>query len=369
MRKQILFLAFMILLLPMRAWAVTVEGQGDTASEALNRAFQQAVERVVGTAIQSRTLVENGALIRDDILTHAKGYVASYTVLGQGQHAEGGYFIKMEAEVNEGMVQDHVESLEILMKMSGHPKVLVVGMDDEISSVSVLSERFRALMQQLGTVFQEKFRFRLLDRAVAESHAGRAYSAKPDKGQAIEMARVAAADIVLFVKVTAPARQASPGSRLILEAIRVSDGMTLGRNGTDLSEEAQEGSSESRESLLMTAAGERLFDTGVGLARLVVEDLQRTGERGTDYVVAFHGFPQDKLTALVPEGLSGLAGYVRHTVELLEERNARVRYWSHLSPRDLDERIAAMLKEQKIKFRRRMGGQTLEYKWKHPLFD
>ena len=356
---------------PSDSWAIRVQGEGPTHSSALNNAFQQAVAMVIGTAVDAQTLVESGRLIKDEIISHSKGYVSRYKMIRKGQHDDGsGHFVEMDAEVNEGLIHDHVESLEILMKMTGHPKVLVFGMDDDMASVSVSSARFRNLTQSLEQLFQEKFRFRLLDRKMAEGKARRVYTPKPDKAEAVNMATAAEADIVLFVKINIHPKQASTkGGKLILEAVRVSDGFLLGQNSADLSITEQGNSHSERELLALHAAQERLFDTGVGLARLVVEDLQRRGERGTDYVILFHGFPRKNLEDFIPDKLSHLAGYVGQKMELMTEGEARIRYWSHLSLRDLDEWISKTLQEKGLKFHRRMGGQLLEYKWQHPLFD
>lgn len=364
------FIFLMCLLLPVHARAIVMEGVGETHDHALSNALRQAVESVLGTALNSQIIVEHGLLVKDEIIAHAKGYVSSYKIIDKGPFEGSAYFVKVDAQVNEGLVLDHIESLEILMKMARNPKVWVFGLDDDMASVSASSGQFQNLTQSLEKVFRERFRFRILDRKVAEGKAGRAYTPKPSKDEAVKMAKAAEADIALFVKVNVHSKHASEkNGKLILEAIRVSDGFSLGQNTEDLSIVDWEGGHSGMDVAALDEARERLFNTGVRLARLVVEDLQRQAESGTNYVIIFRRFPREQLGSVVSEGLPLFAGYVRHKVELMAEREARVRYWSHLSIFDIDERIAKVLREKEMKFTRRTEGQLLEYQWKHPMFD
>ena len=368
------FLLCLFLALPANVEAARVTGEGATKSAALNDALQQAVEMVVGAAIEASTLVEEGELIRDDVVSHAKGYVSGYDVIDKGER-DGGHFIKIDARVNEGLIQNGVESLEILMKVAGRPKVLVVGLDDDMDSLSAFSGQFSGLTRELGKLFKEKFRFRLLDREDAIRNAGSTFTPKPNKSEALDMARAAEADIALFVKVNArPSKESRQiQGRLILEAIRVSDSFNLGESKADFFVPSK-GSltlSVANERLVLDEAKEHFFRSGLKLARLVVESIQRETERGAGfrYVLSFFNFPEKVMKQILSEETLQIEGYVRHKVEKMSGKKARVAYWSHLDPMALDAKISKILSNQEVGFRHKMEGRSLSYKWRHPDFD
>jgi hypothetical protein len=57
---------------------VRVTGTGTTLDEALRNGWQGAVSNVVGVLVDSETVVQNGQLIQDKVLTQSAGFVQSY---------------------------------------------------------------------------------------------------------------------------------------------------------------------------------------------------------------------------------------------------------------------------------------------------
>ncbi len=117
-----------LLLTASAAFAVQATGEGIDRHQALNSALRSAVEIALGTAIASDSIVESGVLVRDEIASHAKGYVSTYKVVSEGALSEG-YTITIEAMVNQELYGDY-STLSILQKMSNLPRLLIFASND-----------------------------------------------------------------------------------------------------------------------------------------------------------------------------------------------------------------------------------------------
>jgi len=62
-----------------------VTGVGTDPDKAVQNAFSQAIEQVVGLLVDSETAVRNDQLIHDEILTFSRGYVEKYEVIRRWQ--------------------------------------------------------------------------------------------------------------------------------------------------------------------------------------------------------------------------------------------------------------------------------------------
>lgn len=117
--RRIILLAALVLMLccsVVSAQAVTATGVGETPSEAEQDALRGAVEQVMGTLVDSSTLVRNYQLIEDNIYTVSRGFIESYTVTDK--HTEGGvWHITVAAEVStepNGALMDQLTRLGII---------------------------------------------------------------------------------------------------------------------------------------------------------------------------------------------------------------------------------------------------------------
>lgn len=122
---------------------VTVTGEAEIAGgnsmgarqQALTNAFRQAVEKGVGTLVQSTTLVQNMQLISDNIYSKSQGYVKDYEILEEGQRSNSNnYFVTIRAVVNMAEIGTDLRSLGILQDIMGNPKIL--SMIEEVSTSS-----------------------------------------------------------------------------------------------------------------------------------------------------------------------------------------------------------------------------------------
>jgi hypothetical protein len=64
-----------------RVYYIEVVGQGSTVAEARNNGFRLAVEQAIGTLISSETEVQNGRIVRDEIISYAAGFVDRFEIV------------------------------------------------------------------------------------------------------------------------------------------------------------------------------------------------------------------------------------------------------------------------------------------------
>jgi len=128
--RQITFLLLLFLFgLPsVQAKQVTVTGEGISRDEAINDALRRAVEQVLGTMVESETLVENFQIVVDRIYTKAQGYVTSYREFDAERRVmDGIVIVKIEAIVNtRPLISDAGEIFEGLGERMGDPRITVV---------------------------------------------------------------------------------------------------------------------------------------------------------------------------------------------------------------------------------------------------
>lgn len=112
---------------------VTVEGlaqivEGNTLSAreaALRDAMRKAVETGLGTLMESRTMVENFELKKDEIYSRASGYVSTYEVLEEKKQIDM-YWMKVRAVVNQQKLGDDARALGLLQELVGKPKMMIM---------------------------------------------------------------------------------------------------------------------------------------------------------------------------------------------------------------------------------------------------
>lgn len=97
------------------AQSIVVIGYGDTKDKALKNAFQNAVEQEVGILVDTKTVVRNGKLIKNNILSFSNGFIQDYKEISS--KAQMGFWtVKISAVV------EHQKLLSKLKKMKINPK-------------------------------------------------------------------------------------------------------------------------------------------------------------------------------------------------------------------------------------------------------
>ncbi|MBE6370524.1 MAG: hypothetical protein E7055_00425 [Lentisphaerae bacterium] len=96
---RVCILFFSCAVMELTAAPVTVSGNGTTREAALQDAFKEAVRQGIGTYIESSTMIRNDAIIRENLIEFAYGYVDNYKVLSESKQRET-YTVKIEADVS-----------------------------------------------------------------------------------------------------------------------------------------------------------------------------------------------------------------------------------------------------------------------------
>lgn len=106
------------------AQSVEVVGYGDDKGAAKKDAMRAAVEQVVGTFLDSKTLISQSVVVRDEIYSKAQGFVTNINVLEEGKSGDN-YFVRARVGVNtnpDSQLQDRLQMIMLL----GDPRIGVV---------------------------------------------------------------------------------------------------------------------------------------------------------------------------------------------------------------------------------------------------
>jgi hypothetical protein len=128
----VLFLVNAYAQAPMMEQEVVADGRAAGADlkardEALQRALRAAIEKGVGTLVDSETLSRNFKLFDDRIYSEVKGYIRSYDVVADNQGEGGIYRIKVKAVVALGMLKKDIQALNIIKNQKKNPRIMVMG--------------------------------------------------------------------------------------------------------------------------------------------------------------------------------------------------------------------------------------------------
>ena len=92
----------------------------------MESALRAAVEQVIGTMVDSETLVQNNQLLSDKIYTQTSGYISNYKIVKEKPDTDTNiYSVTVEATVKSGSLQDDLNSLGVLMRRMKMPRVCV----------------------------------------------------------------------------------------------------------------------------------------------------------------------------------------------------------------------------------------------------
>ena len=94
--------------------------------KALDEAKRMAVEKAMGTTIESRTAVENYQVIKDQILSRSAGYLKDIKILEENKTDLGTYEVKIEADVEIPALVDDLDRFKKILKWQKNPRISVV---------------------------------------------------------------------------------------------------------------------------------------------------------------------------------------------------------------------------------------------------
>ena len=138
-KLTIILAGFLLMSATANAQIVAVDGYGPDRASALRDAERIAVENVVGTYIDSQTMVSQGQVALDDIYAKATGFVRNTNVISEGTTADG-YTVKASIDVNTDGNSALISQLTAIRRLND-PRIAVVvlnhGQRDEISETAI----------------------------------------------------------------------------------------------------------------------------------------------------------------------------------------------------------------------------------------
>jgi hypothetical protein len=137
MKKTVLLLMTVILFLPVSLQAgkkVTAQGMSFFESgreiiareKALDEAKRAAVEKALGTTIESRTAVEDFQVVKDQIMSRSAGYLKDIKILEENKTDLGTYEVKIQAEVEIPDLVDDLDRFKKILQWQNNPRISVV---------------------------------------------------------------------------------------------------------------------------------------------------------------------------------------------------------------------------------------------------
>lgn len=106
------------------AQVVTATGQGTDEQAAIRDASRNAVEQVVGTLVDAKTIVSGGAVDLDQIYTKSQGFVKDVQVLEKSQ-AGGVVTVRASIDVDTRPRAELMNNLQMLLKLND-PRIAVI---------------------------------------------------------------------------------------------------------------------------------------------------------------------------------------------------------------------------------------------------
>lgn len=171
MRKILLLIAAFLLLGTSTALAdIEATGEGSSRDQALASAMRNVVEQNYGTFITSNTTVIDSQLLEDKILSHSKGYVTGYKIIKESK-TDGGFSVTIIAQVDTKILKDDIDSLTILRKNMGNPRILVAFSQKGEGAQTFKNKDF---MEEIYNGMVESLtdkQFRIVDKDAAENFA------------------------------------------------------------------------------------------------------------------------------------------------------------------------------------------------------
>lgn len=183
---------------------VEVVGYGQNPQEAMINAKRAAVEKGIGTFIQSETEVKNFMVNKDVILTRTQGAVKSVQKISEDKGPDGAITLKIRAVVSSQKIQDDLAALRILLESMEKPRVMVMmkesNMGNDVPSSAAETEIIRYLTDK---------EFELVDPAAVQNLKQQEQAQAALEGDAAAAAAIGAeAGAEMIITGTAVSREA-----------------------------------------------------------------------------------------------------------------------------------------------------------------
>ncbi len=205
------------------AMTVTSIGEGGTRQAAINNALRAAVEKGLGSYLQSNTKVAAGKLDYDRIITSSAGYIRSYNVLAEGKDpVEAVYKVKIKADLDDYKLKDLIKVFREDPRFQktfqratfDNRRVVVLYKKRTSNALPANSMAAKEIVDLVGDKLRS-YSFRVFLPNQLQRIKKRNLGLSLDEETAIQIARQKNADAVVVVDVAAGARRTSDGYWII----------------------------------------------------------------------------------------------------------------------------------------------------------
>jgi len=198
------------------AKTVVVTGVGNVPEQAKKNALRQAVEQVVGADMQSKTVVKNGKLDFDKIISNTNGLIQNYKQLDQYKENDV-WYVTLRVSVNPEATKSLKDTIRDRRAMRSfqdanfkNRSVLVLYSNKRHS----LSQNSMAVQELLATI-QDKLRDKEFDIILPDDLDGMSKIKLEeniiDEEDAINYGRMAKADAIVLATINAGSRKTDDG--------------------------------------------------------------------------------------------------------------------------------------------------------------
>ena len=95
-------------------------------AKAIDDAKRLAIEQAMGTGIESKTVVENFMLVKDQVISRSSGYLRSFTILSENKNDLGIFEVTIRAEVETAAIAADTGRFQKILSWQKNPRVAVI---------------------------------------------------------------------------------------------------------------------------------------------------------------------------------------------------------------------------------------------------
>ena len=138
------------------ASTITVTGYGDTKDKALKSAFQNAIEQELGVLVDSKTIVRNGKLINNKILTFSNGFIDDYKEISSKEQM-GFWTVTIKAVVKHNKLLSKIKEIKLKPKKITGTKQLYAKVVSQVKTKFDAEDLFKKFYKTFTSVPTENY--------------------------------------------------------------------------------------------------------------------------------------------------------------------------------------------------------------------
>jgi len=213
---------FFILSIFLFAKIVTVTGTGVTPSQAREDALRSAVESVVGADIKANSMVKNGKMVLDKIISNTSGYIKNYKEVDK--YKDGSYWhVTLRVNVDENALHNNINSIlksRIAMRKfnEGNFKNRSVLVIYQKKGMDALPKNYIAVEDLLNTI-EDKLRDKEFDVILPDNLPGMAKKDTFSDDEIMMLGSKAKADAIVVATINAGKRKTGDGYAVIFARV------------------------------------------------------------------------------------------------------------------------------------------------------